>query len=205
MMREVRTPKRGRIGISLRKMLSINGEDILLKDIISCLGDKGFFFLFIIFALPSALPVPAFGYTTILCLPIIIFAIQEIQGRDVANVPNFIGKRKLSKKILRRAIIYIFKIEKRLFFILRPRLLMFSSHYAKKILAFLCLILAIFACIPLPLTNTIPCLSIGIISISVLYRDGLVILSGVIMGIAGMFLACIAYLYGLEKIKAWLL
>ena len=58
------------------------GERVTLADILDLAGERIFGFLFVILALPSALPVPAPGYSIPFGIALFVLAVQMAAGRD---------------------------------------------------------------------------------------------------------------------------
>ena len=94
---------------------------ITLGSLIHQLGSKGFGVLLAILALPSALPIPAPGYSTPFGIAISLVALQIFAGRKTVWLPKQLHSiqfgRKLTNKMLTVATNFLNKIEK----LIRPR------------------------------------------------------------------------------------
>ena len=63
-------------------------QGLSIGEIVDTAEDKGFGLLFILLALPSAIPLPAVGYSTPFGICIAIIAIQMLIGRTKVGLPG---------------------------------------------------------------------------------------------------------------------
>ena len=78
---------RTNLSTDLKELLSQgDARGISIGHLLQALGDRGFGLLFIILSLPSALPVPAPGYSTPFGIIITILALQMMAGTSNALV-----------------------------------------------------------------------------------------------------------------------
>ncbi|MEC8209414.1 MAG: exopolysaccharide biosynthesis protein, partial [Verrucomicrobiota bacterium] len=76
------------LGETLQELLKANNEHgISIREITRAVGEKGFGLLLIVLSLPSALPVPAPGYSTPFGLVTALIAFQMIIGRTTIWLP----------------------------------------------------------------------------------------------------------------------
>ncbi len=73
-------------------------ETVTLSEILALAGERIFGFLLVILALPSALPVPAPGYSIPFGIAMFFLAIQLIMGRDLPWLPEKIINGSMSLK-----------------------------------------------------------------------------------------------------------
>src|SRR5210317_2450492 len=85
-------------------LLHGNDEGITMSEFVDALGDRGFGLLFIILSLPSALPIPAPGYSTPFGIMITILAIQMMAGRQSPWLPQWAAKKRIGRKMAERMI-----------------------------------------------------------------------------------------------------
>ncbi|MEO1005061.1 MAG: exopolysaccharide biosynthesis protein, partial [Cyanobacteria bacterium J06638_38] len=144
-------------------------EKITLSEILTLAGERIFGFLFVILALPSALPVPAPGYSVPFGIAMFFLAIQLIIGRDRPWLPAKIINGSMSLKkvqgFVKKGIPWLQKIEN----VTKPRIAYLCTSSAGRILIGCALaLMSISMMIPIPLTNTIPAIGIFITAFGLL-------------------------------------
>ncbi len=160
----------------------IQGDEISLKELLSAFHERGFGFFLFLFALPAALPIPAFGVNMIIAIPLLLLTIQQAIGRHTIWIPEKMGQKTLSKKKIDSFIMAATPWIKRIEFFIRPRLGLITQGHVSKLIGLLGIFMALSVSIPLPLTNTIPSLGIALMAIGVLMRDGLAVIAGALIG-----------------------
>ncbi|MCO6435142.1 exopolysaccharide biosynthesis protein, partial [Nitrosomonas nitrosa] len=138
-------------------------------------------------ALPICLPIPVPpGYTTFFSIPLFIFSVQMIWGMKSPWLPEWIGKKEISRKslekMIEKATPWLRKIES----YLHPRLTYISVHAWERIIGIFAFIFTISISLPIPLTNFPPGWGILIMSLGLLNKDGLTIIVGMIVGTIGV-------------------
>ncbi len=187
----------------LERVVKENTNDtISVGEIKDSLHERGFGVLMALFSLPLCLPFPAPpGYTTLFSIPLFILSIQMIYGKDAPWLPNFINryqvKRTTLAKLVEKAAPMLRKIEK----LLKPRLNFVSIEMWEKTIGISSFIFAISIAVPLPLTNLPPGYGILIMSLGLLSKDGLTILTGLIIGIIGVGITAFIIIYGADVVS----
>ena len=75
------------LGETLQELLKADDEHgISISEITRAVGEKGFGLLLIVLSLPSALPVPAPGYSTPFGLMMALIALQMIRGLSLIHI-----------------------------------------------------------------------------------------------------------------------
>ena len=140
-----------------------------LQDI---LQDQGMGIWIVLLALPSALPIPAMGYSTPFGLVLAYLSIRFIQGKTQFTIPkNWSDKTlNLSAKITNHAIRFLKLIEH---FIHPQRFLSANRFFKRPVVGINMLILSIIMALPIPLTNTVPALLILLFGLGLMENDGL--------------------------------
>ena len=105
------------LGKTLQELLKVDDENgISISEVARAVGEKGFGLLLIVLSLPSALPVPAPGYSTPFGLVMALIALQMIRGRRAVWLPQKIGtiriNPKLADKMIDSASRFLSKIER---------------------------------------------------------------------------------------------
>lgn len=171
----------------IKDIFSTDGGTTSLKEILGRINQKSFGFLLVILSLPSALPVPAPGYSTPFAIAIFFIALGIIKNKNHPTLPKKILnkeiKTKKNSKMINGMVKFISFFEK----FLKPR---YSKSYHsvtfKRVLGLVVLLCGISMMIPIPLTNTIPAMGIFLIGLGMLEEDFLFALLGTITAIIGI-------------------
>lgn len=170
----------------------IHGETLskgCLGDVVDALHERGFGILIFLFALPMALPLPVPpGINLLFAVPLLFLTFQQIYGAKTPWLPLKIrhkdfdtGKMKI---ILSKAKPWL----DRLSLLIRPRLGWMTRGIPSRLIGVFGFIFALCICIPIPLTNTVPSFAILLMALGILMRDGLAVISGMIVGSLWIFL-----------------
>lgn len=168
--------------------------------IVDTVGDKGFGVVFLLLSLPSALPVPAPGYSTPFGIVIVLIALQMFVGRHVLWLPERLRKIRMSQeladKVLDRGTGVIRWMEK----YVRPRQQWISSTWGLRILALVILSMGSLMILPIPLTNTAPAMVIFLIGLGLAEDDGLLAIGSFAVGCVAValygYIVYLFYAYG---------
>ena len=179
------------LSADLQRVLDVHaGQPITLGALRSSLGDRGFGLSMLLLSLPSALPVPAPGYSTPFGIALVGLAGQMLLGRKEPWLPARIEAWELSptaaKTMLGAAIAFLSRIEH----LVKPRGRWVRSRLGMVVPAILVMLMGGLMILPIPGTNTAPAGTIFLIGVGMLEKDGLLI-SGATLLAAGA-----AALYG---------
>lgn len=182
-----------------RILASTHTQGPSIGDITHAVGKKGFGLLLLVLSLPSALPVPAPGYSTPFGIVIALIALQMLMGRRVLWLPVRLQririKSSLAYKMIGAATNFLHRVEH----FIRPRQRWIRSRGGQSGLAIVILIMACLMMLPIPLTNTFPAMVIFLIGIGLAEGDGLLSIAAVAVGCAALALyGCILYLVVME-------
>ncbi|NES69044.1 MAG: exopolysaccharide biosynthesis protein [Okeania sp. SIO2D1] len=175
---------------------------VTLGDIIDLAGERIFGFLFVILSIPSALPVPAPGYSIPFGILLLLLALQLIIGSHTPWLPkswlnNSISLEKV-QGILKKAIPWLQRIE----FLSRPRLsYICTSFVGRVIIGCAIALMAISMMIPIPGTNTLPAIGIFVTGFGLLDDDGFISLGGLVVCLMGATLSGLILRFGYEGVK----
>jgi hypothetical protein len=173
----------------LREFLDGHTEErITLGALADALEDRGFGVLLFIFAFPNlvALSVPL--VSSILGFPIVLLAAQLAYGRHKPWFPGWLTAQSFPRetfaKVVLKSLPYLERAER----LLRPRLAAFVSWTAERFLGVFVLVLAIILTLPIPFGNWLPALSISIVGLALVEKDGLAVLVGLGVGVSALIL-----------------
>ncbi|MGE3713095.1 MAG: exopolysaccharide biosynthesis protein [Alphaproteobacteria bacterium] len=150
---------------------------ISIGEFVDILGSRGFCLVILIFSLPNSLPVPGIpGFSTVTGIPIMLIALQMMLGREILWLPEFAAKKTFSSmgvaRMLAKAQPWVRKLEK----LLHPRMVWMRNLPVRCLLGAVFLLLSFMIALPVPGGNFLPGLSMSLIALAVLQRDGLFLL-----------------------------
>lgn len=161
---------------------------VTLREVIYILGGRAYMLLVLLLALPFITPIPIPGLSTPFGLAIALIAFRLSLGQRP------LLSKKLQRKELPAGFIgKVFKVaEKVLRFLekfLRPRLTVLTdTPLLQQLHAILMLLAALTLLLPLPIpfTNSFPAWAILLLAAGLLERDGIFILAGYLVFVAGV-------------------
>ncbi len=159
-----------------------------IGELTSAVGEKGFGLLLVVLSLPSALPVPAPGYSTPFGIVIGLLAIQMMVGRSTVWLPNKLKGVRINPTIAQKMIGAATKFLKFIEQFIRPRQLWIRSRIGQAGLAIVVLIMACLMMLPIPLTNTFPAMVIFLVGVGLSEEDGLLAMGAFAIGCAAVAL-----------------
>lgn len=160
---------------------------IRVGDFVKMLGDRGFCLAILIFSLPNSLPVPGIpGFSTITGIPIIFIGLQMALGKKALWLPPRIANKRFSQaaigKLLVKALPTVIRLER----LLKPRLLFITAPLGERLLGVFFVILACIIALPIPGGNFLPGLSMSLLALGMLERDGAFLLFAMSFSIASV-------------------
>ena len=168
---------------NLRSLIAGESEKITLGEIVDAINDKQFGMLLIIFSIPSALPVPAVGYSTPFGIAILILGLQMLAGRRTPWFPEKLRNKAFTRSKLQgmfgKASGFFRRIEK----LVRPRLHWINSRTGYRVMALLVVFMSLLMALPIPSTNTFPAMVIFLIGVGLCEDDGLFAIGACVLGI----------------------
>jgi hypothetical protein len=155
---------------------------VTLTQVLILAGERIFGFLFVLLSLPSALPVPAPGYSIPFGILIFLLAVQLIAGAKRPWLPQQLANHSIELKqiqgILKAGISWLKRIEA----ISRPRLTYICTSLAGKVtIGAAIALMAISMMIPIPGTNTLPAIGVFVTGFGLLEDDGAISLGGLVI------------------------
>ncbi|MEC4893646.1 MAG: exopolysaccharide biosynthesis protein [Oscillatoria sp. PMC 1051.18] len=178
---------------------------VKLGDIFSLAGERLFGFLFVILALPSALPIPAPGYSIPFGILTFLLAIQLVAGRQRPWLPTKMMNRSMTisqaQGFVKAGIPWLKRIEA----IARPRMSYLCASFPGRVIIGIAIaLMSISMMIPIPLTNTLPAIGIFVTGFGLLEDDGAISLGGLIVCLLGGILTSLILILGLEVVEAFI-
>ena len=184
------TPEAHSVSRELEGWLQSDGEKTL-GSLVELFEEKSFAILFVILLGVPALPLPTGGATHVFEIIAVLLAVQLIAGRDHIWLPERWRRLELAGPRQRRFIAGLMKMIRRLERFSRPRLRFLFDHRLSNIVFGLLVIAGCagaFLAPPFTGLDTLPALGVVLLSLGVLLEDFLLVVLGVAVGIAGVFL-----------------
>lgn len=167
-----------------------DGAPLTIRTILDRVSVKSFGILLVIFSIPSAMPVPAPGYSIPGGIALVFLGIQIILHREYPWLPNQVLIKEVhvnAKPKLMKAMIAFLRFFE---FFIRPRLgFIFSNTFMYRILGGIVTLCGLSMIIPVPLTNTAPAFGVFLIGLGMVEEDGALSGLGVMAGIVGLCLS----------------
>ncbi len=186
--------------------------EIKLVDILALAEERIFGFLLVILSLPSALPVPAPGYSVPFGILMFLLAIQLIFGAKYPWLPEKMlkGSMKLERVqgFVKAGIPWLKRIES----LTRPRMTYICTSLPGRVVIGVAIaLMSISMMIPIPGTNTLPAIGIFVTAFGLQEDDGFISLGGLVICLIAATLSTsiiIAVIWGgtslVDVIKTWL-
>jgi hypothetical protein len=177
-----------------------------LGALVDAFGEKSFAIVFVVLLGLPALPLPTGGATHVFEIIAALLALELIVGRRQVWLPKRWQGLKLGGDKQQKFISGLTRLIRRLERLSRPRLVLLFDHRLFKVV-FGVLVLAgtagAFFAPPFTGLDTVPALGVVILSLGVLLEDFLIVVVGVVVGIAGVALEIVlgtAAVHGLSSI-----
>lgn len=165
-------------------------------QIVDAVGDKGFGIVFLVLSLPSALPIPAPGYSTPFGVVLVLIALQMFVGRHILWLPQRLRRVRLKKSLADKAVHRGSSVIRWMETFIRPRYQWISSTWGLRALSVVIIIMGGLMMLPIPLTNTAPAIVIFLIGFGMAEDDGLLAIGAFAVGCVAVALyAYIVYLF----------
>lgn len=159
---------------------------IRIEDILKLAGERSFGLFLAVLSFPSALPLPAPGYSTPFGVVILLLAAQMLAGRTTPWLPKWVLQtsieRKHFQKWVQAGIPWLQRIEN----IARPRWRQLCTTRLGQVwLGTWIGLMGISMIIPVPGTNTLPAMGVFVTAFGLLEEDGILCSLGSLICVAG--------------------
>jgi hypothetical protein len=172
----------------LALIVAADGPDPLsFTDLAAQLHGRAWGGLLLIFAAINLLPLPP-GTSVFFAIPILIVSAQMVAGRESPWFPRRIDKRGVKKSELQRLVDKMGWVEARVERIFKPRLAKLTGATAARLIGAVCFLLALVAAIPIPLFHMAPAAAIVLFGLSLIYRDGVLVIVAAIAAVLSLVL-----------------
>ena len=172
----------------LKILLLTDAESLTVSQLVDRVGDRGFGLLLLVLSLPSALPVPAAGYSVPFGMLLLVLAVQMLMGKIHPVFPRRFRKISLKRSFAEKLLTGASWIFDKLEWIVRPRMKWVGRRAGLTLMGMLVLIMAVLMMIPIPLTNSFPAFVIFLIGVGLTEDDGVFAILACMVGIFAVLL-----------------
>lgn len=181
----------------IRELAAYEGAAIRISDLSERLSDRGFGFMLLLFALPSAIPIPIPVVSMLTSLPLLFFAVQLCLGKERIWLPHWLADRHIPMISLRRLIQKSLPLLMRLEKVVKPRLDTITTRQFERLAGMLILLLAFLIALPVPLGNFPLGVAIVFLALAISERDGVMMITGWLFTVFALcFFAALVAGYG---------
>lgn len=138
--------------------------------------------LLLIFAAINVLPLPP-GTSMFFAIPLLLVSGQMVFGRASPWFPKRIDRRGVTKQELQRLVSKMEWVELRVERVFKPRLPSLTGPAAARVIGLVCFFLGLVAAIPIPLFHMAPAAAIVLFGLSLIYRDGALVIVAAVAAI----------------------
>lgn len=176
-------------------------DGLTLGAFTQALGERVFGVLLFALAIPVCMPF-LYGVPQVVALPMTALAVQMAAGREQPWLPRRFAARTLTRRDLEKTAAGARKWFGWVEALARPRLELLSGPAAERLVGAAFVLFCASILVPLPATNTTPGIAVALASIGLITRDGLLVLAGLVLGLAWLALLIVGFsLFGLAFIE----
>lgn len=174
------------------------GERQTVAEIMGVLRDRAFALLIVLLGLPNCLPMPP--PIPLICGFLLAFvALQIILGFPAPWLPRALLRRSLARQDVERAVARAVPVFRRLERFSRPRMSLFDTVSAMRLMGILLFVLALGLLFAPPLVGQIPLgIAACLVGLGLVERDGIVVLGGLAIGSFGLTLS-LGFVYAIAS------
>jgi hypothetical protein len=158
-----------------------NGDTITVGRIVDALSDRSFGVVIILFALPNTI----FPVAWVLGTPILLLAVQMAFGQQRPWLPEFMRRQSFSRETFARIVSYVVHYLGKIEAWLQPRWGFLTTNRMERVIGIYMTIITIILLVPVPFGNALPSFGLAIIAAGLLEKDGVAIVVGALVGVAG--------------------
>jgi hypothetical protein len=160
------------------------------NGLIEIVGPDSHILAILVFSALNLLPGPP-GYSIVIGLAVMAFAVMLLTRKPLRLWP-FVGERQIPLTILAKLLEFLAAFTRLISRFSSPRVPALASASLMPLIAIMAFIFGVAMLVPIPFTNTLPSLGLAIICVGMLNRDGLAVLIGSTVAIAGVVLLALA-------------
>ncbi|WP_243642005.1 exopolysaccharide biosynthesis protein [Rhodovulum steppense] len=155
--------------------------NLTLGNLLAGLGERSFGWAIVVFSLVTMLPLPP-GSSVITALPVLVTTLQMTFGFAHVRLPGPLARLRVDQNRLRRTLLRLRPVTRRLERRLRPRLPALFAPRHEPLLGLGLLVIAFTLFLPVPGSGWFPAISLFVVGVGLVERDGAVVVLGLVLG-----------------------
>ncbi|MGE0252154.1 MAG: exopolysaccharide biosynthesis protein [Dongiaceae bacterium] len=159
---------------------------ITLRDLRDILGARGHGIFIVFLNLPNMIPAPIPGFSTIFGIPIALLGLQLLLGVHRPWLPKFLLEKNFDTKKIRAMVFKAEPVLHKLERFLHPRWFFLTNRYLWHLYGLAITLMALVMALPIVFGNLVLAIPITILALGMIARDGLFIITGLILGTGGL-------------------
>ena len=182
------SPK-ARTSAVLARLADQPSDRLTVADILAVLRGRAFALLVVLLGLPNCLPMPP-PIPLVCGLLLALVAAQIVAGRPTPWLPRALLHRSIRREDVARAVERALPVLRRLERWSQPRMRVFETAWAVRLIGLLLLALALGLLFAAPFIGQIPIgLAVCLVGLGFVERDGVLVLAGLVVGAFGVLLS----------------
>lgn len=153
-------------------------ERLSVGDILDSFGDRALGTMIFVFAIPNVMPIGIPGMSMALGLPLLVLSWRLAIGRHDPWLPSSIRARSFKRADFTKAMDRILPRLSWLESKLRPRYTWLSGAFSGRVIGWIGVVLSLMISLPIPFGNALPGVSLAVLAIGHIEKDGLIIVLG---------------------------
>lgn len=182
-MVEPQTDRTASISSILRELCADPEAELTVGQIVRRFGRRAFGAVLFLFSTPNLLPLPP-GSSTVLGAPLVLLAPQVALGVQSPWIPKGLASRKITGAALAATFGRMLPMVERAERFSRPRLSFMFGPVGDRAIGLVCTLLALVLILPIFGANMLPAAAVGVLSLSLVQRDGVLALIGYLLAAA---------------------
>lgn len=164
----------------LRELCADPKAEFTVGQIVRRFGRRAFGAVLFLFSTPNLLPLPP-GSSTVLGAPLVLLAPQLAMGVPSPWIPKGLARRRIKGAALAATFGRMLPFVERAERISRPRLHFMFGPIGDRAIGLVCTLLALVLILPIFGANMLPAAAVGVLSLSLVQRDGVLALIGYLL------------------------
>ena len=166
----------------LRALASGKSETVTFLEMMDSAGARVHGLALLLLVLPETVPLPLPSASLILAIPLLLISLHLALFGEGSRWPARLNTVHVRRSAVAATAHYVAPVLEWFENLSRPRWSMIARH--EHLLGLVCAYLALILLLPLPLMNTPPAISMALIALGLIQRDGLLVILGLIGTIA---------------------
>jgi hypothetical protein len=167
----------------------LDDDSLTVGDVMTALDERSFALVLMLVMFPSALPVPTGGVTHVLEIVAALVSAQLVVGRTELWLPKRMLDHQLGPTFTGKFLPAVMRRVRQVERIARPRFArLFENRVALACVGAVILLFVVGAFVAPPFSglDTLPSIGVVVVSLGLVFRDGVIVAVGVVVGLVGI-------------------